>query len=121
MVAVEERNTRNFQKQITKSIDDDNRLKLNQNIRFFRSLVSNKVSLSDENSPIQIILIPGIENAQNLAQVIQNEKIAVKAILSPTVSEGQERLRICLHAFNTEEEIEKLCKLILQHQSFISI
>jgi 8-amino-7-oxononanoate synthase len=110
-----------IQKQITKSVDDDNRLKLNQNIRFFRSLVSNKVSLSNENSPIQIILIPGIENAQNIAQVIQNEKIAVKAILSPTVPAGQERLRICLHAFNTKEEIEKLCKLILQHQGLISI
>jgi 8-amino-7-oxononanoate synthase len=106
-----------IQTQIVKSIADENRLKLNQNIRFFRNLVSTKISLSDENSPIQIILIPGIENAQNLAKTIQNEKIAIKAILSPTVPEGQERLRICLHAFNTKEEIEKLCKLILQHQS----
>lgn len=104
-----------IQTQIAKSIADENRLKLNQNIRFFRNLVSAKISLSDENSPIQILLTPGIENAQKLANAIQNEKIAVKAILSPTVPEGQERLRISLHAFNAKEEIEKVCKLILQH------
>ena len=106
-----------IQTQIEKSIGAENRLKLKENIRYFRNLISDKISLSDENSPIQILLIPGIENAQNLAEKIQYEKIAVKAILSPTVPEGQERLRICLHAFNTKEEIELLCKLILQHQS----
>ncbi len=106
-----------IQTQIEKSIDDENRLKLKENIRYFRNLISDKISLSDENSPIQILLIPGIENAQNLAETIQNEKIAVKAILSPTVPEGQERLRICLHAFNSKHEIERLSELILQHQS----
>lgn len=106
-----------IQMQIEKSIGAENRLKLKENIRYFRNLISEKISLSDENSPIQILLIPGIENAQNLAEKIQNEKIAVKAILSPTVPEGQERLRICLHAFNMKVEIEQLCKLILQHQS----
>lgn len=102
-----------IQTQITKSIDNENRSKLNENIRFFRNLLGNKLSVSDKNSPIQILLTPGIENAQKLANALQIEKIAVKAILSPTVPEGQERLRICLHAFNTNEEIKKLCELIL--------
>ncbi len=102
-----------IQTQIAKSIDDENRLKLKENIRLFRNLLASKTSLSDENSPIQILLTPGIENAQRVANAIQLEKIAVKAIFSPTVPEGQERLRICLHAFNTNEEIEKLCGLIL--------
>lgn len=112
---------KHIQAQITKSFADENRMKLKENIRFFRNLISTKVSLSDENSPIQILLTPGIENAQKLANAIQHKKMAVKAILSPTIPEGQERIRICLHAFNTEEEIEKLCKLILQHQSPIAI
>jgi 8-amino-7-oxononanoate synthase len=102
-----------IQTQIAKSIDDKNRLKLKENIRLFRNLVSSKISLSDPNSPIQILLTPGIENAQKLAIAIQREKIAVKAIFSPTVPEGKERLRICLHAVNTNEEIKKLCELIL--------
>jgi 8-amino-7-oxononanoate synthase len=41
----------------------------------------------------------------------------VKAILSPTVPEGQERLRFCLHSYNTEQEmksvLDELSTLIL--------
>ena len=36
---------------------------------------------------------------------MQEKGFDVKAILSPTVLEGQERLRICLHSYNTKEEI----------------
>ena len=32
----------------------------------------------------------------------------VKAILSPTVPNNKERIRICIHSFNTEEEIKEL-------------
>jgi 8-amino-7-oxononanoate synthase len=32
----------------------------------------------------------------------------VRPILSPTVPKGSERLRICLHTFNTQNEIEAL-------------
>jgi 8-amino-7-oxononanoate synthase len=32
----------------------------------------------------------------------------VKAIKSPTVKEGTERVRICLHAYNTKEETDQL-------------
>jgi len=37
--------------------------------------------------------------------------------LSPTVPEGQERLRICLHSFNTQAEIDQLLQS-LQQQLF---
>ncbi|HZJ21322.1 MAG TPA: 8-amino-7-oxononanoate synthase, partial [Pricia sp.] len=36
----------------------------------------------------------------------------VRPILSPTVPEGQERLRICLHTFNTEKEITEVLQLL---------
>ena len=35
-------------------------------------------------------------------------------MLSPTVPAGKERLRICLHSFNTELEILRLVKLLEQ-------
>lgn len=35
-----------------------------------------------------------------------------RAIMSPTVPEGKERVRVCLHAGNTEEEIDGLVELI---------
>ena len=43
-------------------------------------------------------------------------KIDVKPILSPTVPLNQERLRFCLHAYNSKEEItdvlEKLATFV---------
>ena len=32
----------------------------------------------------------------------------VKAILHPTVPKNEERLRFCIHSFNTEKEIDAL-------------
>ena len=43
---------------------------------------------------------------------LQNKGFDVKAILSPTVPEGQERLRICLHAYNSKEEISGVLKAL---------
>jgi 8-amino-7-oxononanoate synthase len=36
----------------------------------------------------------------------------VRPILSPTVPVGKERIRICIHNFNTREEIDKLANEI---------
>jgi 8-amino-7-oxononanoate synthase len=35
----------------------------------------------------------------------------VKPILSPTVPQGQERLRMCLHSFNSEGEMKDILHL----------
>lgn len=35
-----------------------------------------------------------------------------RAIMPPTIPEGKERVRVCLHAGNTEEEIDGLVDLI---------
>jgi 8-amino-7-oxononanoate synthase len=81
------------------------------NIKLFRSHATIS-SVSSEFSHIQLIPCPGIEHAKALSQKIQDAGFAVKAILSPTVSAGKERIRICIHAFNTDEEIMKLCELL---------
>lgn len=60
------------------------------------------------NSCIQTILFNNDLAAKNTANYLQNKGFDVKAILSPTVPEGQERLRICLHLYNTEKEIMNL-------------
>jgi 8-amino-7-oxononanoate synthase len=101
-----------IQQQIEASVDGQQRVNLQSNIAYFRTKL-NYQGVSDEKSPIQIIAVPGVENALNLAKLLQANNFAVKAILSPTVPEGQERIRICLHAFNTKEEIEKLVEILL--------
>lgn len=63
-------------------------------------------------TPIQAVVIPGNEEAKKAAAALQENNLDVRAILYPTVPKGKERLRIVLHAFNTEEEVKKLLGLL---------
>ncbi|GAA4425556.1 pyridoxal phosphate-dependent aminotransferase family protein [Pontibacter saemangeumensis] len=47
-----------------------------------------------------------------LASFLQAEMFDVRPVLSPTVPQGRERLRVIVHAYNTTEEIEGLAKAI---------
>ena len=71
----------------------------------------------DSNSMIQPMVVPGNEKAKALAQHIQDSGYDVRAILSPTVKSGTERLRVCLHAYNSDEEIKGLITTIESFQS----
>ncbi len=66
-------------------------------------------------SPIQIVKMNGNEPAKQLAQHLQRAGFDVRAILSPTVKAGEERLRICLHVHNTDAEIEALAGLLAEN------
>lgn len=56
-------------------------------------------------SSIQSAIIPGNEKVKTIASKLQQQGFDVKPILSPTVPEGQERLRFCIHSFNTSEQV----------------
>ena len=62
----------------------------------------------DSDSPIQGLVVSGNERAKACAAFLQEHDLAVKAILSPTVAEGTERLRLSLHSFNTQAEMDGL-------------
>ncbi|KAL4781326.1 pyridoxal phosphate-dependent transferase [Aspergillus varians] len=49
---------------------------------------------------------------RELASACQREGYTVRAIMSPTVPAGKERVRVCLHAGNTMEEIDGLIEAI---------
>ncbi len=88
--------------------------KLHELIAHFKTHVAiNKKLVTLENkSPIQSIIISGNDAVKNIALQIQQAGFDVRPIVSPTVPVGKERLRICIHAFNTKEEIEQLCTTI---------
>ena len=88
------------------------RKKLKENIDYFRLKINLKWCVSDFNSPIQLIKIGDIELTKNIAEKMQLLNLAVKPIFSPTVPVGSEGLRICLHSFNTKEEIDVLIDLL---------
>lgn len=80
------------------------RKELRARVDYFKSIAA----WSRSNSQIQVVVVPGRENVLKAASRLQSEGFDVRPILSPTVKEGQERLRICLHTFNTEKEIRGL-------------
>ncbi|WP_394775178.1 aminotransferase class I/II-fold pyridoxal phosphate-dependent enzyme [Flavobacterium sp.] len=89
--------------------------KLRQNIVVFnqqKNLLGLKPMFVRSKSAIQSAIVSGNENVKQLAQQLQDKGFDVKPILSPTVPEGQERLRFCIHSFNSEEEINHLLELL---------
>ena len=87
------------------------RVQLHQQLDYFRQQVANRLPGSiwtNSESPIQCLIISGNEQARQVADRAQEAGFDVRAILSPTVLAGQERLRLCLHAYNTHGEIDAL-------------
>ena len=60
---------------------------------------------SSSTSPIQIIKIPGNDRVKQIAKILNDKGFDIRPILSPTVPNGEERLRVCIHSFNSPEEI----------------
>jgi 8-amino-7-oxononanoate synthase len=60
------------------------------------------------DSPIQTIQIKGNDQVVYVATQLQRLGFDIRPIRSPTVAVGTERLRICLHLHNTEEQISNL-------------
>lgn len=88
-------------------------------IQHFRNAAANLHSLVflDSVSPIQGIIIGDNFKAKALAQYLSDKGYFIRAILSPTVPVGRERLRICLHTFNSKSQIDDLLNEI---NSFLS-
>jgi len=93
----------------------DNQQQLKNNIAHFNQ-EKNRLSLKPlfvrSKSAIQSAIIPGNERVKSIASQLQEKGFDVKAILSPTVPEGQERLRFCLHSFNSEKDISEVLQLL---------
>jgi 8-amino-7-oxononanoate synthase len=68
--------------------------------------------LIESHSAIQCILLNSSSKARELAAQLQQNGLDVRAILSPTVPQGSERIRICLHSFNSNNEIDELISII---------
>jgi len=90
---------------------DNERKKLFVNEQYAGQLLKENFNeLVDERSAyIKYILIKGgNKRCKEVSEKLNKAGIFVRPILSPTVKEGSERLRICLHSFNTFQEIDYL-------------
>ncbi len=88
---------------------------LHGNISLFRKQVR-ALGLQDHfiasHSAIHCIRVPGNEKVKALSRKLNEKGFSVKPILSPTVKKGEERLRFCLHSYNTKKEITQVLELV---------
>ncbi|UOB16213.1 aminotransferase class I/II-fold pyridoxal phosphate-dependent enzyme [Abyssalbus ytuae] len=88
---------------------------LKENINFFKEELI-KLNLGkdfiESSSAIQSYVVPGNTKVKRYASAIQKKGYDVKPVLSPTVPVGEERLRFCLHSYNTFQEISGVLKLL---------
>ncbi|GAA4449056.1 pyridoxal phosphate-dependent aminotransferase family protein [Nibrella saemangeumensis] len=93
----------------------ETRTQLHNRVACFRQKAAEylpEASWTDSRSPIQCLIVPGNEAARQVADAAQQAGFDVRAILSPTVPAGQERLRLCIHSFNTADEIDRLLAVL---------
>lgn len=87
---------------------------LHRLIEHFRQdfLTTADIFLIDSKSPIQSLVIPGNQRARYVSAKLQAGGFDIRAILSPSVPAGKERLRISLHMHNTFDEVDRLKHLL---------
>ncbi|MBX3718763.1 MAG: pyridoxal phosphate-dependent aminotransferase family protein [Parachlamydiales bacterium] len=83
-----------------------------QRLRDLVSYFQKRLGITGTQSPIQPIWINGAEEARSLSEKLKNKGFDARALVSPTVKRGKECLRIVVHSFNQEEEIDRLAEAI---------
>lgn len=89
---------------------------LQTNIDQFNSKTSGIKNLINSKSAIHSLVVGSNHSADLLEKQLAQNNIYAKAIKSPTVKEGTERLRFCLHAFNTKQEIDLLIEQLIKNE-----
>ena len=89
------------------------RQRLQSLIQAFRAkVIDSQLPIKTTLTPIQTIGVAGVEAAKALSAKLAENGLDVRAILPPTVRRGGECLRVCLHAFNTVEELDRLVAVL---------
>lgn len=92
---------------------DPERAALQERIQEFCSL-DWQTNVSRNPTQIQFVSVPGSKRCRDAASALQSSGLDVRAILSPTVPAGKERLRVNLHSFNSSQDLSRLFVSICQ-------
>ncbi len=91
------------------------RLILSTKVKLFKTMIT-KYGLEqlfiNSNTAIQSAIIPSNSKVKKIAAQLNSKKFDVKPILSPTVQKGEERIRFCVHSYNTSDDIEEILFLL---------
>jgi 8-amino-7-oxononanoate synthase len=93
--------------------------KLHENISYFRTKTkqSGIAGWKDSTSAVQALVIGNNTACHATANALQAAGLDVRPILAPTIPEGKERIRVCLHSFNTFAEIDTLFEICISEAS----
>ena len=89
--------------------------KLHENITFFKEqLIANHLEkyFTESNSAIQCCTVSDSEKVKKIVRYLNEKGFDPEPIFSPKVPRGQERIRFCVHAYNSEDEITKVLALL---------
>lgn len=87
--------------------------KLQENIEHFVKEVEKlHLNFIESSSSIHCCIIGGNEQTKSIANQLKQNGFDVKPILSPTVPKNKERLRFCIHSFNSKEQISEVLHLL---------
>lgn len=88
---------------------------LQQKIAYFKEMISQfdlERYFIESTGPIQGCVIGSTEKVKDISEKLRAHKFDVKPILSPTVASGQERIRFCVHSYNTLADIREILFLL---------
>ncbi len=85
---------------------------LRENIIYFLGETKGMNSFIKSRSAIQCMVLGSNEKVTELEAKLKKAGIDAKAVKSPTVRDGTERIRFCLHAYNSKQEIGNLVKTL---------
>jgi 8-amino-7-oxononanoate synthase len=74
--------------------------------------INQSVMFEVDHFPTSPIFSLRTSQPRQLASACQEAGYIIRAIMPPTIPEGSERVRVCLHAGNTEPEIDGLVRTI---------
>ncbi|NAS12604.1 aminotransferase class I/II-fold pyridoxal phosphate-dependent enzyme [Poritiphilus flavus] len=91
------------------------RKSLLENTGFFDQQIKAKdlrARVIPSDSAIRSCIIPGNKRVRQISKELADAGFDVRPILSPTVAAGTERLRFCLHSYNTQAEINGVLTIL---------
>lgn len=95
--------------QILHEFIKNNHISLRKPLYEWSEYFNQQTQISKDFSPIKII---SNKDCISLQSNFLKNNIAIKLITHPTVEKGNEIIRVCLHNYNTKEELDLLLKLL---------
>ena len=92
---------------------DAERARLLDNVAYFQERAAESAQpWQPSESWIQCLRAPGARHVTRAGGILRRRGLAALPIRAPTVPEGEERIRVCLHAHNTSAEIDLLFRAV---------